>query len=231
VPADVRPDHEWPRLLLDGLGNPEREGADVHCGRHGENLRDVDAVALGLALGLGAGLAPGPLTAVMVAATLDRGFAAGARVAVAPLLTDVPIVALCMLVLQGLPDRALAGLSIAGAAFVAYLAVDALRAEESTPARSDLRRGALVNALSPHPWLFWITVGGPILADAADSSTAAAVGFVTAFYALLVGAKLAVAGLVAAGRRDSWRRAVRPVSAGLLGLAAVALLADGISRL
>ena len=193
----------------------------------------MDAVALGLALGLGAGLAPGPLTAVLVAATLDRGFAAGARVALAPLVTDVPIVALCVLVLQGLPDEVLAGLSVAGAVFVAYLAVDALRADEAMPARAsaDLRRGALVNALSPHPWLFWITVGGPILADAAASSAAAAVGFVVAFYALLVGSKLAIAGLVAAGRRDSWRRAVRPVSAGLLGLAAVALLLDGISRL
>ena len=30
---------------------------------------------------------------------------------------------------------------------------------------ADLRRSALVNALSPHPWLFWITVGGPLLVD------------------------------------------------------------------
>jgi threonine/homoserine/homoserine lactone efflux protein len=193
----------------------------------------VDAVALGLALGLGAGLAPGPLLAVVVAATLDRGFAAGARVAVAPLVTDVPIVALCVLVLQGLPEEVLAGLSLAGAAFVAYLAFDALRpAEPSAGAvTTDLRRGALVNALSPHPWLFWITVGGPLLVDAASDSAAAAVGFVAAFYALLIGSKVAMAGLVAAGRRDSWSRAVPVVSALLLALAAIALLIDGISRL
>jgi threonine/homoserine/homoserine lactone efflux protein len=193
----------------------------------------VDAVALGLALGLGAGLAPGPLSAVVVAATLDRGFAAGARVAAAPLLTDLPIVALCVLVLQGLPDEALAGLSLAGAVFVASLAYRALRPSDAsaTGARTDLRRGALVNALSPHPWLFWITVGGPLLADAADASILTAVGFVAAFYLVLVGAKVAIAGLVAAGRRDSWRRAAPVVSAVLLALAAIALLIDGISRL
>ena len=193
----------------------------------------VDAVALGLALGLGAGLAPGPLLAVVLAATLDRGFAAGARVAAAPLITDAPIVALCVLVLQGLPEQALAGLSLAGAAFVAYLAVDALRPAETSGrnASSDLRRGALANALSPHPWLFWITVGGPLLVEAADESAAAAIGFLAAFYALLVGSKVALAALVAAGRRESWKRAVRPVSAALLALAAVALLADGIGRL
>ena len=192
----------------------------------------MDAVALGLALGLGAGLAPGPLLAVVVAATLDRGFAAGARVAVAPLVTDLPIVVLCVLVLQGLPDEALAALSVAGAAFVAYLAVDALRSTDPAAAPSaDLRRGALVNALSPHPWLFWISVGGPLLVEAAEDSVAAAAGFVVAFYVLLVGSKVVIAGLVAAGRRDSWARAVAPVSAALLGLAALALLADGISRL
>ena len=26
-----------------------------------------------------------------------------------------------------------------------------------------MARGAMVNALSPHPWLFWATVGGPTL--------------------------------------------------------------------
>ena len=193
----------------------------------------MDAVALGLALGLGAGLAPGPLLAVMVAATLDRGFAAGVRVAAAPLVTDAPIVALCVLVLQGLPGEVLAGLSLAGAAFVAYLAYDALRPvpAAAATARSDLRRGVLVNLLSPHPWLFWITVGGPLLVDAAEDSPAAAVGFVAAFYVLLVGSKVAIAGLVAAGRRDRWRRAVAPLSAALLAVAAVALLLDGISRL
>ena len=193
----------------------------------------MDVVALGLALGLGAGLAPGPLLAVMLAATLERGFAAGARVAAAPLVTDVPIVALCVLVLQGLPEEVLAALSLAGAAFVLHLAVDAWRGDEraETDAVGDLRRGALVNVLSPHPWLFWITVGGPLLVDAADRSITLAAGFLVAFYLLLIGTKIAIAAVVAAGRRDSWQRAVRPVSALLLGVAAVALLADGISRL
>jgi threonine/homoserine/homoserine lactone efflux protein len=31
-----------------------------------------------------------------------------------------------------------------------------------------------VNALSPHPWLFWITAGGPLLVDAGDRSLAPA---------------------------------------------------------
>ncbi len=215
----------------------------------------MDVVALGVVLGLGAGLAPGPLLALVVAASLERGFAAGARIGAAPLITDAPIVALSALVLSGLPEEVLAGLSFAGAAFVLYLAADALRerpedAEAPTAAR-DLRRGAAVNALSPHPWLFWITVGGPLLVDAADRDPLLAAGFLVAFYALLIGTKVVIAALVAAGRNRSWRKAVPPgvtarvgtsavlgrlgatriVSAALLAAAAVALALDGLARL
>jgi threonine/homoserine/homoserine lactone efflux protein len=215
----------------------------------------VEVVALGFVLGLGAGLAPGPLMALVVAAALERGFAAGARVAVAPLITDAPIVALSALVLSGLPDEVLAGLSFAGAAFVLVLAADALRTapgEGPEPtAGTDLRRGAIANALSPHPWLFWIAVGGPLLVDAARDEPAAAVGFLVAFYSLLIGTKLVLAALVAAGRNRSWRRAIpggltakvgapavltrlgaaRIVSAALLAAAAIALALDGLARL
>ena len=208
----------------------------------------MDALLLGLSLGLGAGLAPGPLLALVVQATLERGFAAGARVAAAPLVTDAPIIVLCVLVLDGLGDDVLAALSLAGAAFVAWLAVDALRTRpsESQPASGDLRRAALVNVLSPHPWLFWLTVGGPLVVGDAGAL------FVAGFYVTLVGAKVAVAALVAAGRRRSvTARAVpgavaarvagnrvlarfgaaRIVSAALLGAAAVALLVDALARL
>jgi threonine/homoserine/homoserine lactone efflux protein len=207
----------------------------------------VDVVALGFALGLGAGLAPGPLLALVVAASLERGFAAGARVAAAPLITDAPIIALSVLVLRELPEQVLAGLSLGGAAFVLWLAVDALRGERLPSPGGDLRRAALVNALSPHPWLFWITVGGPLLVDGA----AEAVGFLVAFYVLLIGTKVAIAALVAAGRNRGWRRAVpgrmtarvgapealtrlrpaRILSAALLAAAAIALAVDGLSRL
>lgn len=212
----------------------------------------MDVVALGAVLGLGAGLAPGPLLALVVAATLERGVPAGARVAVAPLLTDAPIVVLCTVVLGSLSADVLTGLSLAGAAFVGHLAVDALRGRAAVAAGGPgrvLRRAAIVNALSPHPWLFWIAVGGPLLVDAAGRGALLAAGFLAAFYGPLVGTKLVVAGLVGAGRGRSWRRAVpararraaapaivarlggaRLASAALLAAAALGLLADGLAR-
>ena len=165
----------------------------------------MDSFLLGLSLGLGAGIAPGPLLALVIRSTLQDGVAAGIRVALSPLITDAPIILLAVVLAASLPDAALGVLGIAGGAFVIWLGVEALR-ESPAPAEAaagaaapqrDLLRGALTNALSPHPWVFWITVGAPILAqgDAGD-----AVLFLVAFYLLLIGTKVALALTVGAGR-------------------------------
>ena len=78
----------------------------------------MDALLLGLSLGLGAGLAPGPLLALVIRSTLQDGMAAGIRVALSPLVTDVPIIVLAVLLAASLPDEALGALGIVGGGFV-----------------------------------------------------------------------------------------------------------------
>ncbi len=187
---------------------------------------------IGLGLGLGAGLAPGPLQALVVTETLARGFAAGARIALSPLLSDLVVVVVSVLVVRSLPDRAVAVLGGLGGLVVIWLGIEALRDVEVSVegmARSgggSLLRGVLVNLLSPYPWLFWLTVGGPLLVAARAESLASAVGFLVGFYLLLVGAKVALAALVAAGRRHLSQRALHRANqaAGLLLLATGLLL-------
>lgn len=50
----------------------------------------------------------------------------------------------------------------------------------------------MVNLLNPAPYLFWITVGGPLLISAymADASPLV---FIINFYALLIGSKILLA--------------------------------------
>ena len=165
----------------------------------------MDSFLLGLSLGLGAGIAPGPLLALVIRTTLQDGVAAGIRVALSPLITDAPIILLAVVLAASLPDAVLGVLGIAGGAFVIWLGVEALR-ESPAPAEAaagaaapqrDLLRGALTNALSPHPWVFWITVGAPILAQGGAGD---AVLFLAAFYLLLIGTKVALALTVGAGR-------------------------------
>jgi threonine/homoserine/homoserine lactone efflux protein len=207
----------------------------------------MDALALGLSLGIGAGVAPGPLLAVVIRATLEGGFAAGARVAMGPFLTDVPIIAFAAVLAAALPEEALAALGIAGGAFLVWLGVEALREEPpivaaaatggagasgGTAAAGALRCGAVTNLLNPHPWVFWVAVGVPILGD---GTFAEATVFLVAFYIMLVGSKLVVAALLAAGRdrllRGAGYRWALRASGVLLLVAGVALAVEGAQQL
>jgi threonine/homoserine/homoserine lactone efflux protein len=190
----------------------------------------MDSFLLGLSLGLGAGLAPGPLLALVIRTALQDGAAAGVRVAFSPLVTDVPIILVALLLAASLPEEVLGALGIAGGAFVVWLGIEALR-EDPAPAEAaagaaapqrDILRGALTNALSPHPWVFWLTVGAPILAkgDATDAAL-----FLAAFYLLLIGAKVVLALGVGAGRERLMQGRGYVL---LLRASAVLLLATGV---
>ena len=190
-------------------------------------------------LGLGAGLAPGPLLALVMTESL-RGAPAGIRVALAPLLTDAPIVGLSWGLAGSLDPQSpwLAWLSLGGALVVAHLAFSQWRAALPEPGSGAvsgvLRRGMAVNLLSPHPWLFWITLGGPLLAAASQESWWLAVAFLSTFYSLLVGTKVVLALITARWGRAltgaGYRRACRALGV-VLALFAVRLGWDGLSRL
>ena len=181
----------------------------------------MELALLGLSLGLAAGVSPGPLLTLVVSSTLERGFGAGLRVAVAPLLTDTPIILLAVLVLRELSSQWLALLGAVGGLVVIGLGIDTLRPkappdlekETASGSKLDLARGALVNLLNPHPWIFWITVQGPILIQGWRRDPGSAMAFLMTFYLAIVGSKIAVAGLIARGRAGLDRRWYRRILA------------------
>jgi threonine/homoserine/homoserine lactone efflux protein len=163
----------------------------------------------GLVMGLAAGLSPGPLLALVIGETVRHDRRMGIRVALAPLITDVPIVLLALLLLSRLAgyQSVLGVISLAGAAFIGYLAYESLRSRGLDPGTipqrpRSFRKGLVTNALSPHPYLFWMTVGAPVVIRAGRTSLLAAVLYILGFYALLVGSKVAVAFLV--DRSKAW---------------------------
>ena len=124
----------------------------------------------------------------------------GIKVAIAPLLTDIPIVAVTFLILSRLQAfEVLTGIvSLCGAAFIFYLAYDTYLSSRRTPALTDVsansyQKGVLVNFLSPHPYLFWLLVGAPLITEAGENSTIAQVVFIVCFYLFLVGSKIIIA--------------------------------------
>ena len=199
----------------------------------------MDALIAGLILGFGSGIAPGPLFALVVSTTLQRGLRAGVLVAAAPLVTDLLIIVLSLTVLTALPATAVAILGLIGALVLLGFGAESLLAArtarlsaglsvEPEPAGfSPLRRGALVNLLNPSPWLFWVTVGGPLLVSAWRQAPQEAVLWLVGFYGMLVGSKMGLAVGLAAGRSrltDRWYRRLL-VLAGLLLIVLAGLLA------
>lgn len=190
----------------------------------------MEALVLDLAIGLAAGVSPGPLLALVLTATLRSGARAGMTAALAPLVSDAIVVAGTLLLLRHLPDRALPVLGVVGGTYILVTALRTWReaGEVVGPGtgavRTALRRAALVNLLSPHPWVAWATVLGSLTLTTWRDSHVGGVLLVAGFYLTLVGAKVVLAVLVGRGRRHlgganySWA----------LGAAALLFAAAGI---
>lgn len=152
-----------------------------------------------LVLGLSAGLSPGPLLALVVSETIRHDVRAGLAVALAPLITDTPIILLSLLVLSRLSNTGpvLGGISILGGAYLLYLGWESLRFR-GTDLRlgedraQSLKKGIIANFLNPNPYLFWSAVGGPLILGGSRTPAGAA-GFFLIFYGFLVGSKIGVA--------------------------------------
>jgi threonine/homoserine/homoserine lactone efflux protein len=161
-----------------------------------------------LLLGIAGGFAPGPLNSLILNAALKRGVRAALRYAVAPLLSDALPVVLSLLVARAAPDWAARGLAVAGGAFVVHLGVAAFRDREprldekgEDAASRDYLKGVLTNALNPHPWIFWLGVGAPMLRAAWSRGGGYAAAWVVLFYVGLVGSKAGLAVAIGRGRR------------------------------
>lgn len=216
---------------------------DIHvqdrfsCGEYEKTEMDF-FLTTGIILGLSAGFTPGPLTTLVISQALQHGAKEGLKVALAPLITDLPIILVSVFAMSKLKDfQAILGLiSILGGMFVVYLAYLSFKTSKVgmdikvTEARS-LGKGTIANLLNPGPYLFWITIGAPNVVSAWTQSPIVAAGFLAGFYASLVGAKMFLAVVAANSKRFLTGKGyayVMRVLGGLLLILAFVLFRDGI---
>lgn len=161
----------------------------------------------GATLGLVAGISPGPILALVIRESLQNGKKAGMKVATVPLFSDLPIVLLSLFILTRVADydRVLAIISFLGAGFLLLLSyeslrVQALQGEIKAPKITTFWKGVFANLLSPHPYLFWLLVGSPMVLKAWALSPWAGISYIIGFYLCIVGAKLIVAWISANSR-------------------------------
>jgi threonine/homoserine/homoserine lactone efflux protein len=192
-------------------------------------------VLQGIGYGFAAGVQPGPLQTYIISQTLLKGWRRTLPAAFAPLISDGPIIAICLFVLSQVPGWLQRILFIASGFFVLYLAYGAyqtwknfdpnLPSPESGTQQSILK-AALVNTLNPNPYIFWTLVTGPILLAGWRNTPVYGLGFLLGFYAMFI-LSLAAMILVFGTVRQLGPRINRI----LLGFSAVALFCFGLYQL
>jgi len=163
----------------------------------------INFLTIGTILGLSAGFAPGPLLTLVISETLQHDIQSGVKVALAPIITDLPIIILTLFILAKLSNfhSMLGIISLIGGCFILFMGYESIRTKgvalnfQETKPRS-LTKGILANALNPHPYLFWFSVGAPTMIKATKQNIIAPLAFIASFYALLVGSKILLAILV-----------------------------------
>ena len=189
----------------------------------------------GIGYGLAAAAQPGPYQTYLISQTLIKGWKRTLPAALAPLLSDGPIIALCLFVLNQVPLWLQRFLYIAGGFFLFYLAYSAYKTWKSfepeippseTGTQQSILKAALINTLNPNPYIFWSLVTGPILVTAWRETPVYGLGFMAGFYATMILGFAAIIMVFGSARQfgPKFNRV-------LLGISAIALFCFGLVQL
>ena len=189
----------------------------------------------GIGFGLAAAAQPGPFQTYLVSQTLLKGWQRTLPAAFAPLISDGPIILLCLFVLSQVPGWMQRILYFAGGLFILYLAFGAYKSwrdfnpsvpEPDSGTPQSVLKSALMNVLNPNPYIYWTLVTGPILLRGWRETPLNGIGFLAGFYIVLVLSFMAIITIFGTAQRFGPR-----VNRTLLGISAVALLCFGLYQL
>jgi threonine/homoserine/homoserine lactone efflux protein len=177
----------------------------------------------------------GPFQTYLISQTLTRGWRRTLPAALAPLVSDGPIIAICLLVLSQVPRWMERALYIAGGLFILYLAYGAYRswrgfdgsaAQAESTGQQSVLKAALMNALSPGPYVYWTLVTGPLLLKGWREAPVNGIGFLAGFYVTIVLSLVAV--ILVFGMASKLGPKVNRI---MIGLSAIALFIFGLFQL
>lgn len=129
----------------------------------------MEVIVAALTLGITAGLKPGPLGIYVIHQTFMHGARSGLLASFAPFVSDGPIILGSFLLVNSFKqfDSFITLISVAGALYIAFIAVKLLMAgpvtQQPTTAPTGFLTAVKINLLNPAPYIFWSTVGGTYL--------------------------------------------------------------------
>lgn len=188
----------------------------------------------GLGFGLAAASQPGPLQTYLITQALTRGWNKSLVNALAPLVSDGPIILLCVSILSQVPDWFQRFLHLGGGTFILYLAYGAFKswrdfdvnAPQAESKISGLPRAAMVNALAPGAYIFWTLVTGPILVRGWRETPVHGITFLAGFYIAMIGTLAAIIIIFGTASKLGPK-----FNRGLLGISSLALFGFGLYQL
>ncbi len=168
---------------------------------------------------------PGPLQFFMLSQTLRVGWRRALPAALAPLISDGPIMLLFMLVLSHTPDWFLDALRIVGGLFILYLAWGAIQAYRAINqaaelpqegARQSFLKASTMNLFNPNVYIFWATIGAPFVLDGLTHSTWGGLSFIVGMYGTMIPAMALI--ILLFGLGGELKPSVRRYVGGVLAL-------------
>lgn len=189
----------------------------------------------GIGYGFAAAAQPGPFQTYLISQTLLKGWQRTLPAAFAPLISDGPIITLCLLVLSQVPPWLERFLYMAGGLFVLSLAYGAYKTWKNfdpnlpyleTETQQSIFKAALINTLNPNPYIFWSLVTGPILLTSWRQAPVYGLGFMLGFYLAMIASFSTI--IIVFG---SARQLGSKVNRALLGISAIALFCFGLYQL
>jgi threonine/homoserine/homoserine lactone efflux protein len=195
----------------------------------------VTYLILGATYAFAAAVQPGPFQTFLISRTITNGWRRTLPAALAPLISDGPIILLTLFVLNQVPTWLEQALRFAGGVFLLYLALGAFKAWRSYQGpqaasagstRQSVLQAAGVNLLNPNPYLGWTLVMGPLLLKGWREAPIHGLAMLMGFYMTMV---LSLAGIIIlfARVRDLGPR----VGRGLVAASAIALTGFGCYQL
>ena len=185
----------------------------------------------GITYAFAASIQPGPLQTFLISQTLKNGWKRTLPAALAPVLSDIPIIIIVLLILTSIPSGFLNFLQIGGGILLLYLAYSSFKSflmfEELDTGKlkndNTLFKAVLVNILNPNPYLGWSLIMGPLLIKGYNQAAINGITLVGGFYFTLV---LCQAGIIVLfGLARNLGSKVTRIT---LGIASVALAVFGI---
>ena len=189
----------------------------------------------GIGYGVTAASQPGPFQTYLISQTLTRGWKRTLSATLAPLISDGPIILLCLLVLSQIPVWMHRGLYIASGLFILYLAYGTYQSWKNfdpaipnpeTGTQQSVSKAAVMNLLNPNPYIFWTLVTGPILLNGWHISPLYGIIFLVGFYLTMMAVLAGIVMIFGMAQRVGPK-----FNQVMLGVSALALLFFGLYQL